>query len=494
MFLVHKKRLAFTLPLSFASVVYSQFQVAPAPTPLPLPYISYPGQGCAVFREHPTLIYNTCVGFGYITGSDFPEGIIIINQARGADISEAAENWLIIADGSGGPILTLQEPLRLIQNQALVGAVPRSWVKPEEQTPVLSFSVSSPAHLIHVQEAKAVVRNLQLKGVNAGGEGALLYMNKPAFSDISKNLFITTLVKSTGIDINDYQDGDISREFASAECDTVVVGYNAFNLSASSQGVRVSCLRGENQNAIVINNRFNLKGDSRGVHIVAGGLSSEFDKYTQTGPAISQARPPIAILFDSGSQVDDNHLYYRSLIECDIFNGGSYGELVPVSLAGFSGGDETGHNQVTIAYNTFQNVPEAVRVGDNASQTITANSICNIWINDDSDDITARCPETLPNNGFLHFEDGVTCGTKPANFVEPDCVEKRRYICGSRNLVKRPTKPQTMEPTYLSSQGTEPVKVMPPLPQDSSGTAFSRGINTAGVVLMTIVTLFMGYF
>ena len=464
MFMFHNKKcLAFTLSLLFTNAVYSQSTVSPSlpQTPLPLPYISDQGQGCSVFEGYSTDVQNTCSHF-YDTLWDrdiTPEGVLIINRARGGNISEAAENWLILVDGSGGTISASEaRPLNLKRRQALIGVV-------SNRPPVLSFPASSPAHLIHVQGREAVVRLLQLEGINSGVNGALLYMSKPVRSHISQNILNTTAVKSIGIDI-DNQCAERASEPPSQEPDAPSISLNTFNLSGSSRGIRISCSQGKEVKAVSWENKFNLSGDSNGLQILGGGFYSRNDTFTQTGPATSKTQAPVAILFNPDSETENNRPFHRSTIQCNQFDGGNYGDLVPISLAHFIDSDEPYYNQVKIAYNVFRNVPQAVRVVD-SSQAISANSICNIWIPGDSGDTRDRCPDTLPINGFLHFIDGVTCGSRPDNFVEPDCPAEYLKACGN-NL-------PAMEPALMAGQPNQPVETMAPRYHQRSDGDFDEG-------------------
>ena len=416
MTLLYKKYLAFALFLPFVNTVFSQSGEPPSPTPLPLPYISL--QGCDIFAGYSTALQEACKSVQGVYEKSFPAGIIIINHERGADISEAGTSWLILVDGSNGPVLTSEaHPLRLNNQQVLLGG------DVSGKKAVLSYSASSPAHLIHAQEVHTVIQGLQLEGINSGLNGALLYINRPKSFVINKSILNTTPVKFTGIDINDDQDEGSNSEPDPAACGNFWASFNNFNLSGSALGIRISCRHGDDFYAYHYSNWFNLSGDSKGIHMIAGRLILSWDTFTQITPASSQNQPPVAVMFKSDSPIEYRPPFNASIIRCATFDGGRYGELIPVSLSDFSGG-----NRITIAHNVFRNVPVAVRV-NNATQTITADSICNIWINNEASDATARCPAVLPNDGFLHFADGVTCGTKPENFVEPDCLKLRRDIC-----------------------------------------------------------------
>ena len=487
----HKMYLSFAF--IFTSVVYPQSQYPPSSTPLPLPYISY--QGCDVFAGYSTDLRATCRSFEGTFWDGNPVAILIINHGRGTDISEAGDHWLILVDGSDGTLVTTQaRSLSLSHRQYLLGVVSGG------QNPVLSFSASSPAHLIDAQEADIGIFYLQLEGINSGINGTLLYIKKTMASHISHNLFNTTPVKSIAIHINDDQDIDTD-EAASATCGFSVIGENTFNVSASSLGIRLSCFHGKEVNADLIHNQFNLRGDSTGLHIIAGGLYSTLDTFTQTAPAPSYDQPPVAILFDPGVQTENNRLFHDSLIRCATFNGGSYGELVPVVLADFFDGDGNSSSQVTIAHNIFRNVPVAVRAYS-ASQTITTDSICNIWINDAVNNTTTRCPAVLPNNGFLHFADGVTCGSKPENFVEPDCIVKRQQACLSSDALTAPT----MRPTHVYHHASQPTETMTLLFQNFSDNSLNNSLNnslsksmgcgadSAEGRVMAVITLLLGYF
>ena len=436
MILFHKKYLP--IALTVGSVVCSQVQATPSSALPPLPYISYPGQGCSVFRDYPHEFQQSCSHYTF-WNNDFPAGAIVINQARGADISEAGENWLILADGRSGTIKVTEDlPLRLKHHQVLMG------VKFNKKKPILSFSGPSTPHLIHVQEADVAVRGLQLEGVDSGSNGALLYINKAMDIDVASNIFNTTPTKSVGIDINDDQN-DQSMEPVPTQICSVGMSFNTFNLS-NALGIRVSGSCGKYREVYLNYNQFNLSGNSIGLHIAPGRFYMRKNQFIQTGPATSQTQPPIAILLNSDSQqTGDDCVPYDSNIRCTLFHGGDYGELVPVSLTHNVNSDSSCHNRIKIAHNIFQNVPETVR-DDNSSYTITPDSICNIWIHKDGDDTRTRCPATLPNNGFLHFTDGVTCGTKPENFVEPDCPAERWRVC--QDIV--PSISATMEPTQVS--------------------------------------------
>ena len=457
MFFYYKRSLAFALLFPLASVVHSQIHSVPSPTPpppaLPLPYISL--RDCSVFQGYSRELMETCRAYRDNIFGDPAEGLIIINRARGTDISEAGANWLILADSSSGAILTSQAwPLRLNQGQYLVGDGMFSVRKT-----ILSFSESSPAHLIHIQGINALIRHLQLQGVNFGPDGALLYI-KPQGVDIAFNIFNTTPIKSTAIDINDNPGNNTGGEPGPAVyTPSMLAGDNIFNLSASSRGIKVSLTHRNDISSVILSNQFNLNGDSKGVHIVAGSVYLRGPEFTQTSPAPSRDQPPVAILFDPGPQAEDNHrLSHDSTVECSTFDGGRYGDLVPFSLADFFEGDEGHPNQVTIAHNSFRNVSEVVRVAG-SSPIITADSICNIWEPGDSDN-TNRCPTTPPINGFLHFTDGETCGTRPDNFTEPDCQAERRKACFT------PLPLPTREPTRISGLISETVATKAPPPNE----------------------------
>ena len=467
MFFYYKRSLAFALLFSLASVVHPQIHSVPSPTPpaLPLPYISL--RDCSVFQGYSRELMETCRAYRDNIFGDPAEGLIIINRARGTDISEAGANWLILADSSSGAILTSQAwPLRLNQDQYLIGDGMYS-----VQKTILSFSESSPAHLIHLQGIKASIRHLQLAGVLFGPDGALLYINKPQGVDITFNIFNTTPIKSTAIDINN-NPGDNT----SGESDPVYnsIGNNIFNLSASSRGVKVSLLHRKNNKVIILVNQFNLDGDSKGNHIVAGSFYSRGNKFIQTSPAPSRDQPPVAILFDPGPQAEDNHrLFHDSTVECSIFDGGRYGDLVPLCLADFFDSDKGHPNRITIAHNIFRNVSEVVRVAG-SSPIITADSICNIWEPGDSDN-TNRCPTTPPINGFLHFTDGETCGTRPDNFTEPDCQAERRKLCYRYWPLFFPTR----EPTRMSGLISETVATKAPPPNEMHHEKSSGSLDEA---------------
>ena len=446
MTLSYKKYLVILFFVS--GVAYSQSP--PSPTSQYMPYIAYPGRNCSVFQHYPKELRHLCSVLKFWDAS-FPEGIIIINQARGADISEARENWLILADGRDGTIkLSNLLPLSLKHHQVLMGVVI------DGQKPALSFLDSSTVHLIHVQEAVAMVSNMQLEGTTSGTSGTLLYTNRSLASLIYLNIFNTSPVKSIGVYINNDQNNEMVEGADPTRCNYSIIDSNTFNLSNFSLGIRISCQYEEERSALLIGNQFNLSSDSTGLQMTGGSFNSLVDSFRQTQPAASENRPPIAILLNLDSQPEDSRSLHHSIIQCDTFDGGEYGELVPVSLAHQGvGSDEPGHHRVTIAYSTFRNVPVAVS-GDTSFYTISPDSICNIWLHDDDDGKRARCPATLPNNGFLHFTDGVTCGTPPENFVEPDCAAGQLHRC----FKTLPPETATIEPAREINQASQSTVTM----------------------------------
>ena len=458
----HKKRIVAALTgfLSFA---------ASAQTPSPCPP-SPPMSSCSDLEG--SLLQAVCND-----EIDDSPGVVVINPASGADISGACENWLILAYSSEDLEITTSSTntLNLRNGQRLTG------VSTVTGQPTITFSDTSPNNLIHTINPSYIISNLKLKGSenfdSSGAQHALLYTRSPSHSFIGENTFDTSA--NTGIGIN-IEDGGFTpapspsptpTQAPVPTCNSPLIMANVFELSGEEKGIRLNCSQGEFPHASIHSNTFNLEGHSNGIHIYEGGFISKSNTFKQTGPKQSTHQPPIAIAFSEAAQHVDEGGHGRPFdnarIECNTFDGGTFGELIPISLTHEVDSTEDHHNQVTVAHNIFRNVRHIIE-SYSAYESITG-SYCNIWEN--SDHPAIPCPSLGPGE-FIHFANGEYCGTLPEGF-EVDCYVARFHACGSAEPLMPSVTSTVAIPEQTSSAAPQGITTSdkPPLPRATSTLA-----------------------
>lgn len=468
-----------TFALTSLLVITTSTQATdPTPTPTPAPYMST--AGCSVFSEYPT-IYQACMPYFSNSNPSFnPPGVLIINPTRGANISEAGQGWLILAEP--GVIQTSSTNTLNLQDQQLLVGIAVNDVKP-----VINYSKSSPQNLIHAEVEQFTVMNLELNGSTTRGTNALLFSQNPLNALIAYNTFNTSGMHERGIKIQDYQ----VDEENTYVCNPPVILDNTFNLSASQKGIDIRCFEGEESHVLPQHNHFKLSGNSAGIHIIAGGFISYKDTFLQQGAASSDSVVPVGISFSEESQDEHTHPFHNSEVSCALFDGGTYKQLVPIRLTHFVDSDESHHNSVRIAHNIFRNVPYAIETYSNLEK-ISDDSFCNIW--EPTDASVNRCLNLT--TGFIHFTDGIHCGVKPENFVEPDCFTLRLQACGTGDplMPPQPSVSSTVTPFTSSIIPTPSVELQLPR-EGSSGKSDSNKVGPiaasvlAGATVIGVLTV-----
>ena len=445
MCLLHKKCTTAILSGVLSSVVSAQ---TPDSLPCPTPASK---SDCSGFEG---ALLNACTS----NIGDSP-GVVVITPTSGADISAACDNWLILGHSSNDESITTSatDILNLRNRQKLIGVS-------DPNQPAITFSDSSPADLIRILSPSYEVKNLRLEGRASGMPGSLLYTFSPSLAVIRQNTFDTTSITRVGIAIEDNRIAPsplpTQTSAPTPACNSLLIRTNTFELSGNEYGISISCVHGESHHASIQGNYFSLAGRSEGIHIIEGGAEIKGNTFTQTGhpknPDSTHPSPPLAISYSKAQPLDERghgRPFHNTSILCNTFDGGSYGDLVPVSLSHFANSSEGHHNQVTIAHNTFTNVAYVVQAF-NSHESISAQSYCNIW--DNTDDSIDRCPRLMQEGEFIHFTDGVSCGTEPEDF-SVNCYEERVAVCDSAGSLKPPLTPTLAVPWQTRSASPESI-------------------------------------
>ena len=381
-----------------------------------------PASVCSRFSEN-QAIYQACK-------KEFNgrPGVSLISSTSNVSsaLAEAGDNWLILVNGSSGTIsagnIQMKPGLRLLG---------------------LSHQGSKPL-LVADQEANSEyniilltgmvdhfsVENIHFQDHDPDHHTFLMDIRNPGNFTLAGNEF-TAQKYSVAVSARCLE--------SQSSQGTGIIKDNLFRLGPDfSVGIGRDCPN-KNFQLELSGNHYHLYGKSRGIYLHAGGLNVKGDTYTQKGVASSSIDDDaaIAILFrsDENFHIDeetfdfyDDPLAYRaSEITCSTFDGGTYGQLVPIALdyAPADNSDDS-HNSFIIAHNIFRNTQTSVV--DNLNIDIEPTSICNIWENEDK--AVDRCHDLLPGS-FLHFTDGNHCGEPPRGFQEPDCYAARMTACGT---------------------------------------------------------------
>ena len=245
---------------------------------------------------------------------------------------------------------------------------------------------------------------------------------------------------------------------------------NHFNLESASTGLVFDC-RNTGLQVELSNNHYHLGAEAYGINIFVGGVSIKGDRFVQV-EEVPSTDIPVGVMFRpndlySGFETDYGNeparAFLNTEITCSNFDGGSYGQLIPLSLSHLTASNSREHNQVRLAFNTFNNVPRVLEDEDSGYAVFSTNSVCNVWQHEDS--TVDRC-DGITTTGFLHFTDNVNCGQAPADFQAPDCTAERETTCGGVNTMPSPAATPLITPESTTAPLTPQSTPTPVPPAD----------------------------
>ena len=378
--------------------------------------------GCSRYENTPD-IFQDCISQSYRRS-----GVTIVDAASDAHIliNNAPENYLILLDGSLGSIDVAN--LGLKDNQFLSG------LRYNGAKPILKRPLNNPmGYVINTSGNHFAIEGLNIRET---ANPDLVRLFDPGAFFVSDNDFVPLTGYTIAVRVD-------CGEPSAGTGNNAAVGIlkrNDFFLGwiggDRTTGVSIECLNTRLQIVLSKNDYF-MGSAATGIEIHAGGVKIKGDYFAQKPQEDNSSHKDfsVGILFrqdgtstglepTGGSEPD--RAFLNTEITCSTFDGGTRKQLIPLSLSHLTASDSPNHNHIRLAFNEFINVPVVLEDQDLGQAVFSDKSVCNVWLNDDSE--IDRCAG-ITTSGFLHFTDNVNCGQAPEGFEPPDCNALESISC-----------------------------------------------------------------